>query len=92
MRPYSPGEARLPAVQAQMVERDEFLMEIREQLSKLNSTTKNFMIGDIGPLNSLWVSGFGSIFSIVQLLPWMYGARQIGAQILWSLQGDRARR
>jgi hypothetical protein len=34
MRPYSPGEAWLPAVQAQMMEHDEFLMEIRERLEQ----------------------------------------------------------
>jgi hypothetical protein len=31
---YTPSEARIPAVQAQLQDRDEFLMEVRERLEQ----------------------------------------------------------
>jgi hypothetical protein len=39
---YTPGEARLPAVRNQMMERDEFLMEIREHLEQAQQHYKTF--------------------------------------------------
>jgi hypothetical protein len=42
MRTYSPGEARVPAVNAQLTARDEFLMEIRERLVQARHHYKAF--------------------------------------------------
>jgi hypothetical protein len=42
MRLYSPGEARLPTVHIQMMERAEFLLEVREQLEQVQQHHKAF--------------------------------------------------
>jgi hypothetical protein len=42
LRTYSPGEARLPAVDAQLKERDEFLGEIRDRLEQAQQHLKEY--------------------------------------------------
>jgi hypothetical protein len=40
VRSYTQGEARLPAVQQQLLERDEFLLEVRDRLEQAQSYDK----------------------------------------------------
>jgi hypothetical protein len=40
LRSYTKGEARLPAVQQQLLERDEFLLEVRDRLKQAQSYHK----------------------------------------------------
>jgi hypothetical protein len=42
IRSFSPGEARVPVVQAQMQQRDEFLQEVRKRLEQAQQHYKHF--------------------------------------------------
>ena len=41
LRAYEPGEARLPAVEQQLLERDEFIAEIRDRLEQAQQYSKH---------------------------------------------------
>lgn len=52
IRAYTHGEARLPAFQHQLVERDEFMLEIRERLEQAQQQQRCSMIVAIARLSS----------------------------------------
>ena len=62
IRSYVPGDARLPAVEKAMKDRDEFLSEVRDRLEQ--SSTRLLMIAITGSCSFLQASGCGSGFFI----------------------------